>query len=263
LPPVNLAQINFTPVGTANPPAALTTAFTPLTVSNPLQITQDTNQNSTTASITPDQGVNLAKCVPLAPGHRRRIYFDIPTNYPDLFGLGYEEVDTTQSPNKYGIYPGVPNTYVPVTEFNAAMPTVCLTLGPNNVPIPETWELVNLSGENHNFHMHQTKFTVVSAPAQSGTRPPVVIGGAPAYVDNVPVVHANGTLDPNSPSFDPDSPGGCANAAAWKAGTCQSTPTVVTIPFFVAGDYVFHCHILEHEDGGMMARIRVRIQGAN
>lgn len=179
MPPVNLAQINFTPVGTANPPAALTTAFTPLTVSNPLQITQDTNQNSTTASITPDQGVNLAKCVPLAPGHRRRIYFDIPTNYPDLFGLGYEEVDTTQSPNKYGIYPGVPNTYVPVTEFNAAMPTVCLTLGPNNVPIPETWELVNLSGENHNFHMHQTKFTVVSAPAQSGTRPPVVIGGAP------------------------------------------------------------------------------------
>ena len=262
-PAVNLAQVNFTPVGAANPPAALTTTFTPLTASNPLQITQDTNQDSTTASITPDQGVNLSKCVPLAAGHRRRIYFDIPTNFPDLFGLGYEEVDTTQAPNKYGIYPAVPNTYVPVTEFNAAMPTVCLTLGPNNIPVPETWELVNLSGENHNFHMHQAKFTVLSAPTQSGTRPPAIIGGSPAYVDNVPVIHANGALDPNSGSFDANSPGGCANVTAWKTGACQSTPTVVTIPFFVAGDYVFHCHILEHEDGGMMARIRVRIQGAN
>jgi len=23
------------------------------------------------------------------------------------------------------------------------------------------------------------------------------------------------------------------------------------------GDFVYHCHILEHEDGGMMAHIRV------
>jgi FtsP/CotA-like multicopper oxidase with cupredoxin domain len=29
------------------------------------------------------------------------------------------------------------------------------------------------------------------------------------------------------------------------------------VPFSQIGDFVFHCHILEHEDGGMMARIRV------
>jgi Multicopper oxidase len=34
-------------------------------------------------------------------------------------------------------------------------------------------------------------------------------------------------------------------------------------PIYVAGDYVFHCHIGEHTDGGMMARIRVRILGQN
>jgi FtsP/CotA-like multicopper oxidase with cupredoxin domain len=31
----------------------------------------------------------------------------------------------------------------------------------------------------------------------------------------------------------------------------------VEIPFAIAGDFVYHCHILEHEDGGMMATIHV------
>jgi L-ascorbate oxidase len=262
-PAVNLAQVNFTPTGTAHPPLFLTTSGTPLSIANPLDFTQDANQDQTTASITPDQGVTLANCVPLAAGHRRRIYFSIATDFPDLFGLGYEEVDTTKPPSQYGIYPAVPNTFKSVTEFNAAMPTVCLTLGPDNKPVPETWELVNLSGENHNFHIHQTKFSIISAPPQSGTRPPTNVGGVPASVDNVPVVHANGTLDPGSPNYNPNTPGGCLSAAAWKSGACQSIPTVVTIPFYVAGDYVFHCHIAEHTDGGMMAPIRVRILGQN
>jgi FtsP/CotA-like multicopper oxidase with cupredoxin domain len=218
-PAVNLAQVNFTPVGTAHPPAFLTTSGVPLTISNPLQITQDTNQDQTTASITPDQGLTVANnCVPLAAGHRRRIYFNVATDYPDMFGLGYEEVDANQSPNKYGIYPTVPNTFKAVTEFNGAMPTVCLTLGPHNTPVPETWELVNLSGENHNFHMHQTKFSVISASAQSGTRPPSNVGGIPVYLDNVPVIHANGSVDPNSPNYNPNSPGGCLSPDAWKTG---------------------------------------------
>jgi FtsP/CotA-like multicopper oxidase with cupredoxin domain len=42
-----------------------------------------------------------------------------------------------------------------------------------------------------------------------------------------------------------------------KAGRCQATPIFVKIPFAQLGTFVFHCHILEHEDGGMMAAIRV------
>ena len=30
----------------------------------------------------------------------------------------------------------------------------------------------------------------------------------------------------------------------------------------VVGDFVYHCHILEHEDGGMMATIRVLPRGS-
>jgi hypothetical protein len=36
--------------------------------------------------------------------------------------------------------------------------------------------------------------------------------------------------------------------------------TFVTIPFFATqqvGDFVFHCHYLDHEDGGMMAIAQV------
>jgi FtsP/CotA-like multicopper oxidase with cupredoxin domain len=61
--------------------------------------------------------------------------------------------------------------------------------------------------------------------------------------DNVPVRHASGT---------------CNTVADWRNGACVTRPVVVEIPFAIAGDYVYHCHILEHEDGGMMARIRVR-----
>ena len=110
-PAVNLAQVDFTPTGTAHPPLFLTTNGKPLTIANPLQFTQDSNQDETTALITADQGVTDANCVPLKPGHRRRIYFNVATDYPDLFGLGYEEVDATQPPNRYGIYPAVPNTF--------------------------------------------------------------------------------------------------------------------------------------------------------
>jgi FtsP/CotA-like multicopper oxidase with cupredoxin domain len=52
--------------------------------------------------------------------------------------------------------------------------------------------------------------------------------------------------------------GDCETIAAWHNGACKTYTQVIEIPFTVAGDFVYHCHVLEHEDGGMMARIRVR-----
>jgi len=40
-------------------------------------------------------------------------------------------------------------------------------------------------------------------------------------------------------------------------GKCKATPVWVQIPFTQLGTFVFHCHILEHEDGGMMHAIQV------
>jgi hypothetical protein len=50
---------------------------------------------------------------------------------------------------------------------------------------------------------------------------------------------------------------GVCTIPQWRRGQCRSNPEVFDISFAELGDFVYHCHILEHEDGGMMARIQV------
>jgi len=54
-----------------------------------------------------------------------------------------------------------------------------------------------------------------------------------------------------------DRQNGVCTPDQWRSGQCQSKPVVVDIAFSQIGEFVYHCHILEHEDGGMMAKIRV------
>jgi L-ascorbate oxidase len=166
-------------------------------------------------------------CAALPQGHHRRVFFGVPTSNPDGFGLGYEEVDAQGNP--------VPGTFEDITPFNPAYINVCLPLAPGNQTATELWELVNVAGEAHNFHMHQTKFLVLPKGA------PVGDGGA--MMDNVPLPSGSATCD--------------GSVMKWRDGTCKVTPVLVSIPFSEIGDFVYHCHIGEHQDGGMMAHIRV------
>ena len=179
------------------------------------------------ASLTSAWAGSSPKCKALPAGHFRRIFLGVPTGIEDGFGLGYEEVDASGRP--------VPGTFQEVAPFDHSNINVCLPLGPGNHPVQEPWELVNIASEDHNFHMHQTKFRVLAAaPSDSETG---------ALVDNVPVPHGAGECD--------------GSVATWRSGECQVAPVKVSIPFSQVGDFVYHCHILEHEDGGMMAHIRV------
>jgi FtsP/CotA-like multicopper oxidase with cupredoxin domain len=175
-------------------------------------------------------------CKPLPKGHKRRIFFNVPAGLPDGFGLGYEELDENNVP--------VPGTFMDVKPFDPMTPTVCLPLGPGNAPVSERWELVNLANEDHNFHIHQVRFRVLSAAEIDGTSSPSQIFSKGVVLDSVPLLHADGD--------------GCASVEDWRKGHCTAHPAWVEIPFAIAGDFVYHCHILEHEDGGMMAVIRVR-----
>jgi L-ascorbate oxidase len=168
-----------------------------------------------------------ANCKALAPGHTRRIYFGVPTGAPDAFGLGYEELDEKGR--------GVPGTFKDIEPFDHLSVTVCLPLAAGNRPVTERWELVNVAGEDHNFHIHQTRFRVLPANAPAGD--------ASGVMDNVPVLHGG--------------PGCDGSIASFRRGACVVSPVRVEIPFAEIGDFVYHCHILEHEDGGMMAHIRV------
>jgi L-ascorbate oxidase len=183
--------------------------------------------------------VTPAGCAPLPQGHRRRIFFgfsDVTVN--NTFALGYEEVD--QNGNV------VPGTQKPapdqLEQFDPAHTTVCLPLGPGQTPVHETWELIQLSTENHNFHIHQTRFVMTGSN-----------GGV--MQDNFPL----GVAAPDAAIADQvaNNQNGVCTIAQWRSGHCQSTPEVFDIPFAELGEFVYHCHILEHEDGGMMARIVV------
>jgi L-ascorbate oxidase len=98
------------------------------------------------AALTAPSAVPSAPCAALPPGHRRRIFFGHATNKELSFGLGYEEVDQFGNP--------VPGTFRDITYFDHTVIDVCLPLAAGNKTVNETWELVNVAGEDHNFHIH-------------------------------------------------------------------------------------------------------------
>jgi L-ascorbate oxidase len=175
----------------------------------------------------PAASLASSTCSALPAGHRRRIFFGNPVSDPKAFGLGYEEVDRNDNP--------VPGTFRDVAAFDPAKINICLPLGPGNTPVTEEWELVNLAAETHNFHIHQTRFYVLPQNAPPGD------GGA--LMDNVALPNGGAACD--------------GSVAKWRSGICRVQTVTVRIPFAEVGDFIYHCHIGEHQDGGMMAHIRV------
>jgi FtsP/CotA-like multicopper oxidase with cupredoxin domain len=187
-------------------------------------------------------------CRPLAKGRHRRIFFGIvtPTDSQSQFGFGYEEAEDAETTSRMG----VPGTTVPVRAFDPAQTPICLPLGLGGTPVHETWELINLATETHNFHIHQTKFRVMDAPEVE--RPLENRTSVTILEDNVPVPFATALISDVGSKQN-----GYCSIDQWRAGQCSATPVFVDIPFSELGEFVFHCHILEHEDGGMMAKIKV------
>lgn len=228
-PSVDLAKVTFTGKGK---PALVHSQ--PKMMENPAKIAHDLLKENKAVGSDP-------KCHSLPPGHMRRIYFAAPTTNLDAFGLAYEEID------KDGNIVGPPAT--DVAQFDPQKPSICLPLGPENTPTKERWQLVNLTLEDHNFHLHQVKFHLLRLDDISGEYVPY---SKRLMIDNVPLAHASGTCG-NNPPDDNSNP-----ISDFHNGLCKPKIVTVEVPFAVAGDFVYHCHILEHEDGGMMARISVK-----
>lgn len=92
-------------------------------------------------------------------------------------------------------------------------------------PSTETWWIANASGETHNFHIHQTRFQVLE-----------VLGASPGFTPNPNVYHDNYPV---------------LIGQAIKLRIPFDRPEQV-------GSFVYHCHVLDHEDEGMMSAIEVR-----
>ena len=99
----------------------------------------------------------------------------------------------------------------------------------------EKWILQNIAGENHEFHQHQVHFLVQSQDnfeANGSTQAPAITG---QFADMIEVPF-------------------------WSGKKNVPFPQVQLLMDFRGmdiGDFVYHCHILSHEDLGMMAIIRV------
>ena len=126
--------------------------------------------------------------------------------------------------------PFAPKAAVLGVNGSTTAPTVTLWSAPivTNPALnsTETWELWNHTVDGHPIHLHLVKFKVVNREAFDPAT------GALSGVVNPPE----------------------ATEAGWK-DTVIAYPgqvTRVNATFDIAGLYVWHCHIVEHEDNEMM-----------
>ncbi|MBM4273435.1 MAG: bilirubin oxidase [Deltaproteobacteria bacterium] len=97
----------------------------------------------------------------------------------------------------------------------------------------EIWEIYNFTADAHPIHLHQVQFQVVNRQGLETDAEGVAVQ---------PAVLISGTIPPE----------------VWETGfkdTVIAYPGQVTrikAKFDIAGKYVWHCHILEHEDHEMM-----------
>lgn len=94
------------------------------------------------------------------------------------------------------------------------------------------WTLVNTTTEWHTFHIHVNKFQVTDVKLGN------VPGVSPGRIDDV----QRGAIERQDTVKLPP----------------QSTVTLRTRPTDFTGEFVFHCHMLFHEDNGMMGTVEVR-----
>jgi spore coat protein A, manganese oxidase len=131
---------------------------------------------------------------------------------------------------------------------------------PVNIQVPEgdveDWLLINLSADTHPIHLHLPQFQVVE-------RRPFDVAGYQAALDEA---REHGRPNPDPAPYYTGGPLALQTDDRGFKDTVSANPGVVTrlrspfdLPPGVTGPqrYVFHCHILEHEDNDMMRPFEV------
>ena len=115
----------------------------------------------------------------------------------------------------------------------------------------EVWNIINLTPDTHPIHLHQTMFQILDRRTFNPNAYMKAWGGA--------TIPAPPTIDP-TPFFSGQPIAPDPNELGWK-DTIRANPGQVTRIIIkwedLAGDYVWHCHILEHEDHDMMRPLKI------
>jgi len=153
-----------------------------------------------------------------------------PPELPPVIENGAADLrNATYTRNRTFVFNDGPNSTFTINNqtFDLSRTDVFVTVGDI-----EFWTLQNPSLEFHVFHSHQLGFQVVSINGE-----PQPLRG---YQETV-----------NLPFYD---------NATGLPGEVE-----IVMPFtdsLLVGRFPFHCHIMQHEDGGMMALIQVSRPGA-
>jgi FtsP/CotA-like multicopper oxidase with cupredoxin domain len=117
----------------------------------------------------------------------------------------------------------------------------------------EKWIIQNRAQENHEFHQHQIHFKVLEQDnfeANGSQEAPAIDG---QFLDMVQVPFCAGP----PPANNSNNPPACVNAQGNPVIPYPQVQALLDFRGMDIGDFVFHCHILGHEDLGMMAIERV------
>ncbi|MEO7194643.1 MAG: multicopper oxidase domain-containing protein [Pseudonocardiaceae bacterium] len=112
----------------------------------------------------------------------------------------------------------------------------------------QVWRFVNTTGDTHPMHIHQSQFQPLHP---TGTRLVVTdTSGTNLYNPETRTTSAPLVPDTANPprAFDPSEVHGWNDVIRVDPGNVVE----VAVRFDIPGRYVYHCHILEHEDTEMM-----------
>jgi len=190
-------------------------------------------------SVSPDRLPLTATVAPTAAGRLRRVSLNelesstvnVVANPDGTFAVPIREAacgDPTAVP--FGPTVGLLGT---VNADGTGHPLAWMDLMTENPGLgTEVWEIRNFTEDAHPIHIHQTQFHIL---------------------DRAP-------FDPEHPDVPP---GPARPPEAWETGakdTLIAYPGEITrlvAKFDLAGQYVWHCHILDHEDHDMMRPMAV------
>ncbi|NYG34349.1 multicopper oxidase domain-containing protein [Sphaerotilus montanus] len=113
----------------------------------------------------------------------------------------------------------------------------------------ELWEFHNTTVDAHPIHLHQTAFRVLNRQAFDGVVVPKPMGAGGSTVGGW--LTGVTTLGPARPA-EPNEAGRKDTVVAYPGEI-----TRILVRFDRPGEYVWHCHILSHEDHEMMRRFVV------
>ncbi|HSB33078.1 MAG TPA: multicopper oxidase domain-containing protein, partial [Nitrospirota bacterium] len=117
--------------------------------------------------------------------------------------------------------------------FSTALPWMAPFTEDPAVGSTEIWELYNFTADAHPIHIHQTAFEVIN-------RQDLAVGS-----DGLSTQPATLVGEPRPP--DPHETGRKDTVLIYPGGV-----TRLKMFFDIPGLYVWHCHILSHEDNEMM-----------